>query len=79
MHSPTIVFALLGFLVLTSALMAGFGMAGGRRRSWIHILGFTLILSFAVYVILDLELPRLGLIRIDAMDQVMVDLRQSMN
>jgi hypothetical protein len=31
-----------------------------------------------VYVILDLEYPRLGLIRVDAVDQVPVDLRDSM-
>jgi hypothetical protein len=31
-----------------------------------------------VYVILDLEVPRFGLIRIDAADQALVDVRQSM-
>jgi hypothetical protein len=31
-----------------------------------------------VYVIIDLEYPRLGLIRVDAADQVLVDLRESM-
>jgi hypothetical protein len=29
-------------------------------------------------VILDLEYPRLGLIRVDAADQVLVELRESM-
>jgi hypothetical protein len=32
-----------------------------------------------VYVILDLEYPRLGLIRVDAFDQVLVNVRDSMN
>jgi hypothetical protein len=31
-----------------------------------------------VYVILDIEFPRRGPIRVDAFDQVLVDLRQSM-
>ena len=31
-----------------------------------------------VYVILDLEFPRLGLIRIDATDRVLIELRESM-
>jgi hypothetical protein len=31
-----------------------------------------------VYVILDLEFPRIGIIRIDAFDQILVELRQSM-
>jgi len=30
-------------------------------------------------VILDLEYPRLGLIRVDAFDQVLVNVRDSMN
>jgi hypothetical protein len=32
-----------------------------------------------VYVIFDLEYPRLGLIRIGVFDQVLVDVRESMN
>jgi len=47
--------------------------------SWFHMIGFALVVAFAVYVILDLEYPRLGLIRVDAFDQALIDLRQSMN
>ena len=36
------------------------------------------MISIAIYVILDLEYPRFGLIRVDASDQVLVDLRQSL-
>jgi hypothetical protein len=31
-----------------------------------------------VYIIIDIEFPRLGLVRVDAIDQVLVDLRASM-
>jgi hypothetical protein len=31
-----------------------------------------------VYVIVDIEFPRLGLIRVDAADQVLFELRESM-
>ena len=77
-HTPTIVFGMLGVLALISALLAGMGMAGATRRSWVHILGFALIISLTVYVILDLEYPRLGLIRIDSMDQLLRDVRHDM-
>jgi hypothetical protein len=43
------------------------------------MLGFALVVAFAVYVIMDMEYPRLGLIRVDAFDQALVDLRKSMN
>jgi len=78
-HSPMIVFGMLGVLALVGSLLAGYGMAGARTRSWLHILGFAAIMSVTVYVILDFEFPRLGIIRIDASDQVLIDLRQNMN
>jgi hypothetical protein len=79
MHPPLVVFAMLFGLALAASFLAGFGMAGGDRRSWFHMLGFALVMAVAVYVILDMEYPRLGLIRVDAFDQVLQDLRQSMN
>ena len=77
-HPPAIIFVLLGVLALMSALLAGYAMAGGKTRSWIHMVGFALIIAASVYVILDLEFPRLGIIRVDSFDQVLIDLRQSM-
>ena len=78
-HPPTIIFALLAGLALAGALFAGFGMSGAKRRSWIHILGFSVIMAISVYVILDLEFPRAGLIRVDAVDQLLVNVRSTMN
>jgi len=76
-HPPRIIFMLLGGLSLCSALLAGFGMSC-RGRSWLHVVAFAAIISLTVYVILDLEYPRMGLIRIDTADKVLVELRQGM-
>jgi hypothetical protein len=78
-HPPVVIYCLLGVLALVCSLLAGYAMAHGRVRSWIHILAFALIMATTVYVILDLEFPRLGFIRIDTADAVLLDLRQSMN
>jgi len=78
-HPPPIVYVMLAALALAAALFAGDGMAGSKKRSTIHILGFAATLALTVYVILDLEYPRFGLIRLDAADRVLVELRQSMN
>ena len=78
LHPPTIIFAMLGGLSLAASLLAGYGMAGGKSRSWIHILGFAAVLAITVYVILDIEYPRLGLIRVDGSDSVLIQLRSSM-
>lgn len=37
-----------------------------------------LVLAISIYVILDLEYPRLGLIQIGFFDEALVDLRNSM-
>jgi hypothetical protein len=78
MHPPKIIFTMLFSLSLAGALMAGCGMAGSKTRSWIHVLVFAAIVAVTVFVILDLEYPRMGLIRVDDFDQALVDLRQSM-
>lgn len=77
-HPPHIIFLMIGILSLISAVLAGYGMAGSKERSWLHMLGFSVVLSLTVYVILDLEYPRLGLIRIDAADQILMEVRKSM-
>ena len=77
-HPPLIIFVMLVVLTLVGALFAGYGMAAAKTRSWVHMIGFALVMAAGVYIILDLEYPRLGLIHIHAADQVLVDLRQSM-
>jgi hypothetical protein len=37
------------------------------------------MMSLAVYVIIDLEYPRQGLIRVDQADHVLLELRRSMH
>ncbi len=77
MHPPPVMFGMLFALALASALLAGYGMAGSASRSWLHVLGFVSAMAAAVYVIVDVEFPRLGMIRIDAFDQFLRDLRAS--
>ena len=77
-HPPVIIYAMLIGLALASALLAGYQTAGEKAYDWVHQIGFAGIVAFTVYVILDIEYPRLGFVRIDAMDQVMVNVRSGM-
>ena len=79
MHPPIIIFIMLFGLALAASLLAGHGMSGSRLRIWFHMLGFAVVIAVVVYVILDIEYPRLGLIRVDSFDQALIDLRESMN
>jgi hypothetical protein len=77
-HPPEAIYMALAALVLASSLLAGYAMAKSGRRNWTHMLIFAGTLSFALYLILDLDYPRLGFIRIDSADHILVDLRNSM-
>ena len=77
-HPPLAVFLLLYGASLVDALLVGYSTSPNKDRSWFHTVVFAAVLSLTVYVILDLEFPRLGLIRVDAADQVLIELRKSM-
>jgi len=78
-HPPIVVFQLLGVLCLVGAFLVGYGISSDKERSWLHIVVFAAVLSLAFYTILDLEYPRLGFIRINTADEVLIDLRESMD
>lgn len=77
-HPPPIIWVMLALLALAGALIAGYGMAGGRRRNLPYMLGFAGVMAIAVYTILDIEFPRVGLVRVDKVDQLLTDLLETM-
>jgi hypothetical protein len=77
-HPPTVIFALLFGLTLASSLLVGYGMAGSKKRNWLHTLVLAFVMAASVFVILDIEYPRLGFIRVDAFDRALMELRESM-
>ena len=77
-HLPIVVRALLVLAPLLCAFLAGIESAPLVRRVWMPAVLFALILSLTVYVILDLDYPRVGLIREDPVDGALIQLRTSM-
>jgi hypothetical protein len=78
MHPPGVVWMMLGGLTLACSLLAGYEMGVGVGRKWLHALMFASIFSLTLYVIVDMEFPRLGFIRVTAVDSVLQDVRDSM-
>lgn len=76
-HLPAPIVQLLVIMALMSGLAAGYAMAKRGRRSWIHMLLYAAIVAVTLYVVLDLEYPRSGLIRLDAADKALYALRDS--
>jgi hypothetical protein len=63
----------------SSKALPSSGRSGpSEGRSWLHILALAAILAIAVYVIVDLEYPRLGLFQVTEFDQLLVDVKASM-
>ena len=78
MHPPVIVYLMLLGLALAAALLAGYQTAPQKGYDWMQKVGFAGIVALTVYVILDIEYPRLGLVRIDTIDQLLVNARAGM-
>jgi hypothetical protein len=77
-HGSWVIAAFMFGICLLAALIAGRAMARTAERPIFHMLVFALLVAITVYIILDLEYPRLGLIQIGVTEQAMFDLRQSM-
>lgn len=77
-HPPKIVFAMLYVFGLVGSLLAGFSMATSQAPSRIHLFAFALALSFALFVLTNVEFPRLGLIRVDFFDHFLSDVEAKM-
>ena len=65
-HPPHILYVMLFGLGLGGSLLAGFGMAATKNRSWVHMTIFASALAVALFVVTDIEYPRLGLVRVDS-------------
>jgi hypothetical protein len=77
-HPPLVIFVLLAALSLISALLAGYVMCATVLRSWFYMIIVATTMSITFYVILDLEYPRVGMLRIDSADQTLIELRKTM-
>jgi hypothetical protein len=77
-HVPLVIFAMLAALALVCSFLAGTTTAHSAEVGMLQLLAFPLILVVTVYVILDLEYPRVGFIRIDSVDHVIAEVRAGM-
>ena len=78
-HPPVVVFLLLAAMSLVCALLVGYATSQNPARSWLHTLTFATLISLTIYVIIDLEFPRVGFIRVDAADEILLEVREKMS
>ncbi len=72
-HAPAAIFLVLFGVAGAAAVLAGYGMAQWRCREVLHALAFAVVMTAALYLIVDLEYPRQGVIRVDTLDVLLAD------
>ena len=78
-HPPLVIYYMLAAFSLLAAGLAGYSTRTRDARYWLNVMLFAIVVSTTLVVILDLEYPRRGLIRVDAADHVLLDVRRSMD
>jgi hypothetical protein len=76
-HLPSLVVVLLVLTALLSSFLAGMSVSGAR--DWLSRVIFAIVISSAIYVVLDYEYPRAGFIRVDVEDQLLVQTLERMD
>jgi hypothetical protein len=77
-HVPWIIMVLMCVLATSGAALAGYALAARSARRWMHWVLLVVALTSTVYVILDLEHPRRGWIRLNVADAALIELRDRM-
>lgn len=74
---PEVIYYLLFLISLTAALVVGY--SGGVKPDWTMVISFSLMISMTVYLIIDLDRPRRGVITMDTANSQIVKLREMFN
>ncbi len=73
--SPIILFILF-ILILISSFLIGYGHKG--RRNPVMVTSFALMTTIALYLVLELDRPRRGILNLNKAEQQIIDLRQQL-
>lgn len=76
-HVHPAIYLLLIEIALLASLLIGYS-ARSAPRSWLHRVCFGIVIMSTLYVSIDMEFPRVGLIQIQAPEQLLLHLRQRM-
>ena len=75
-HLPDTIIYLLFLLSCVCTFYIGYSAANKEKFSWMLAVIFCLLTSMVVYVIFDMDRPRRGFIKLDQMNNAIVELKQ---
>lgn len=73
-HAPVTVAVLLMCLSLLSAFLLGLALSARKSGTLLPSFLYSVAITLSLVVIMDLEFPRVGIVRLDVTDQAMVQL-----
>ena len=76
-HVPEITLVLLYFAAMVATGLVGYGCGLSRGRKFIVKIILSILIAAVILVIIDLDRPRMGLIKVS--QQRMIDLRDSLS
>jgi hypothetical protein len=76
MHPPRIIFVLLVALALLGGFLVGYTSAETKQKRPIHSICYVVLTTVIIYVIINIEYPRMGIVDMDAFDKVLIQVRQ---
>lgn len=78
-HPPYIIFALLICLAALGAFLVGYTSAENIKKHPLHSICYVLLTAFTIYVIINIEFPRIGFINLGTFDNILLEVLKNMN
>ncbi len=77
-HPPRIVFALLISIAVLGSFLVGYNSAGNKQKTPIHSLFYILLIALTIYIIVNIEYPRIGFVGMETFDKILIEVRNRM-
>jgi hypothetical protein len=71
-HPPPIIFVVLIGIALACSVMAGIAMGAAPGRNWFYTIVYAAVVALTIYIIIEIEYPRAGFIRLNLNDDVLI-------
>lgn len=77
-HPPQIIFILLIILAALGAFLVGYNAAETKQKWALHSICYVLLTALTIYIVLNIEYPRIGFIGLGTFDEMLMDVRENM-
>lgn len=77
-HPPRIIFVLLIGLAALGAFLVGYNSAENKQKYPLHSMSYIILTAFTIYLIINIEYPRVGFITMPGFEKILSEVRQNM-